>query len=331
MLKQLDRADIDHLLDSLHTAYRLQIPQQLPDGTRHLSPYTPTSVLSLSGEIVHRKPTSFFFPQVQKLVSIDPTGHARDLQKVEKPLALFGLNRADLMGIQFLDRFFLAAPADDIYLSLRQDALLIGLTGFSGPDKSFLPLSTGNCDIELVALAGHWLALGHSTIGKKLLDPYARGLNSELEELRQRDENSSGDLELLQQASHLLMNDLVPDSFWAEIAGRCILCSGCNMVCPTCSCFCVQDRCFEETTERSRVWDSCQFDAFMREASGHNPLGTEALRTRRRIHHKLAADIERWGEPGCVACGRCDRSCPTGIGMMAVAGEIVKRYGAGRR
>ena len=56
-------------------------------------------------------------------------------------------------------------------------------------------------------------------------------------------------------------------------------------------------------------------------------FGTEALRTRRRIHHKLAADPERWGEISCFRCGRCDAVCPTGIGIFAVAREMVARYG----
>jgi heterodisulfide reductase subunit C len=74
------------------------------------------------------------------------------------------------------------------------------------------------------------------------------------------------------------------------------------------------------------MWDSCQLDGFMREASGHNPLGTEALRTRRRIHHKLAADPTRWGHLTCYLCGRCDAACPTGIGIQSVARRIVSRF-----
>ena len=132
---------------------------------------------------------------------------------------------------------------------------------------------------------------------------------------------------VLEQASWMIRQELVPDLFWKEIGDRCILCSGCNLVCPTCTCYCVQDRANQKVTERSRVWDSCQFDGFMREASGHNPLGTEALRTRRRIHHKLAADVERWGEISCFLCGRCDKICPTGIGIQTVAADIVSRFG----
>ncbi len=65
----------------------------------------------------------------------------------------------------------------------------------------------------------------------------------------------------------------------------------------------------------------------MREASGHNPMGEEHIRTRRRIHHKLAADPTRWGRISCFLCGRCDEVCPTGIGIKAVAREMVRRYG----
>jgi formate hydrogenlyase subunit 6/NADH:ubiquinone oxidoreductase subunit I len=150
-----------------------------------------------------------------------------------------------------------------------------------------------------------------------------------LAELRGRGEGILAEgREILRRASALLLADRVPDGFWAAIADRCIACTGCNLVCPTCTCFGVEDRCWPDRVERSRLWDSCQFDGFMREASGHNPLGTEALRTRRRLHHKLAADVRRWGIITCVACGRCETVCPTGIGLLSVAREMVERYGS---
>lgn len=325
MLKELDRAALDQLLNTLADEYRLQVPQHLSDGTRQLAPYG-DSELSLSGAVLQRKPTAFFFPQTERLLNIDACGAVALPLPADKPLALFGLNRADLAGVTFLDRFFMAAPEDDAYLRNRRGALLIGLTGAAGPDNTFLPLSAGDCDIELIAIRGSWIALGHSPSGEKLLLNFPDGDPERLTALRKFSDSNPAQLDLLYQASRLLMDDKVPDQFWAEIADRCILCSGCNLACPTCNCFCVQDRTSESGTERSRVWDSCQLDAFMREASGHNPLGTEALRTRRRIHHKLVADFERWGELGCVACGRCDRACPTGIGMMNVAEELVERY-----
>ena len=322
MLKQLQRNDLDRLLAKLAIDYRLQVPQQLADGTRLLTPYA-SGELSLFGPPVQRKPTCFFFPQTETLLNLAANGAVELPQPTEKPLALFGLDRADLAGVAFLDRFFGAAPADDAYLRNRNGALLIGLTGAAGVEQSFLPLSDGNCSIELIAIRGSWLALAHSACGERLLAEFPDG---DTERLTALQKSSASLPNSLQQASQLLLEERVPEQFWQEIADRCILCSGCNLACPTCSCFCLQDRPTADGTERSRVWDSCQLDAFMREASGHNPLGTEALRTRRRFLHKLAVDVLRWGELGCVACGRCDRACPTDIGMLAVTAEIVKRY-----
>lgn len=326
MLKQLRRSDLDRLLERISADYRLQVPQQLTDGSRLLAPYA-TGELSLSGPQLQRKPTSFFFPQTEKILNLTADGTVELPQPAAKPLALFGLERADLAAIAFLDRFFCASPADDVYLRNRYGALLVGLTGAAGVAQGFLSLSQGDCDIELIAIRGSWLALAYSAVGEKLLQDFPEGDRERLAAVRKFSTANPTSLDSLQRASQLLREDLVPEPFWQELADRCILCSGCNLACPTCSCFCLQDRQRGENTERSRVWDSCQLDAFMREASGHNPLGTEALRTRRRIHHKLVADLLRWGELGCVACGRCDRACPTGIGMLAVTELIVKRFG----
>lgn len=327
MLKQLTGKDLFELFDKLAVDYRLLVPGNLADDTRSLLPWDGQQ-LSLIGEPLQRKPTSHFFPQTDPLLTINSQGTTSLPDDNEKPLALCGLNREDLHGITFVDRFFSAVPADDAYLRKRTDALLIGLAGFAGADRQLLPLAEGHCDFELIYDQQKWLAVAYTATGEDWLTVYADGSAEQLEIIRQQArQRSTPEAELLQQASHLLQADQVPDIFWEEIAARCICCGGCNFVCPTCTCFCMQDRQTATGIERSRVWDSCQLDAFMREASGYNPLGTETLRTRRRVHHKLAADPHRWGELGCVLCGRCDRACPTGIGMFSICKEIVQQFG----
>mgnify|MGYP001473428509 CR=1 FL=1 len=331
MLKELQLADLERLLEDLARGYNLWVPQLLADGSRQLAPYSRAD-LSMAGKPLQRKPTDRFFPQTELMLSLSPDGAVEAPAPAPQPLALLGLDRRDLAALNFLDRFFSSPPADDIYLRRRSGALVIGLTGLAGEGNSFLPFSGGNCDLELVAEhpQGHWLGRGYSARGKALLAGFKDADPARLKRLSLLTQSEEQETQL-ELASGLLQADKVPDSFWEEISNQCILCCGCNYACPTCSCFCVQDRTTSTgTTERSRVWDSCQLDAFMREASGHNPLGTEALRTRRRIHHKLVADVERWGEIGCVACGRCDRACPTGIGMLAVTQKIIARYGSNK-
>jgi ferredoxin len=326
MLKQLNQQDLFRLLEQLAISFQLLVPQTLVDGTRGLLPWN-GSQTSMSGEPLQRKPTALFFPQTDHLVHLGSDGMAGTPAGLDKPVALCGLNREDLAGIAFIDRFFATQPADDIYLKKRTAALIIGLTGYVGREQQFQPLAEGQCDFELIADQQHWLAVAYTESGKHWLADYPDGPEDVLQLLRETSRGIASQHEqAVKRASQLLQAEQVPDSFWEEISARCIRCGGCNFACPTCTCFCVQDRKTINGIERSRIWDSCQLDAFMREASGHNPMGTELLRTRRRIHHKLVDDPQRWGETGCILCGRCDRACPTGIGMFAICDEIVSRF-----
>ncbi len=305
----------------------LRLPVLLTDGTRVIgSP--DDGPLALQGGTVLGKPTAAFFPQQEALFNAaggelqEPPPHAR-------PLFVLGFTPRDLACLRFIDRFFADGSRDDIYFRQRHNAVVAGLSGYCGSGGTLLPPAGGDCDLELFWDGSCWLVVSYSEAGEAIAAHLPATAPPEAVELIRQaamtppDENEI----LIRRASELLRADRVPDSFWAEIGEHCIACTGCNLACPTCTCFGVQDWRYATRVERSRMWDSCQLDGFMREASGHNPLGSEALRTRRRIHHKLAADPERWGEISCFVCGRCDTVCPTGIGIFAVAREMVARFG----
>jgi formate hydrogenlyase subunit 6/NADH:ubiquinone oxidoreductase subunit I len=327
-MNALTLSELETFLRTLDADYDLRVPVRLTDGTRALGRLA-EGPLAFYGGPLPRKPTELFFAQQEKLFDARPDGRYELPRPPEKPLCVFGFTAADLDCLEFVDRFFTTGFVDDLYLAKRQGAVIGGLTGRCGAAGELLRLAGGKCDLELVADGECFIVVPYSAAGEAL----ARRMNGtastvSLEALQQAsdrlpDENSG----LLERATALLRNDQVPDSFWAEIGERCIACTGCNLVCPTCTCFGVQDWCYPDRVERSRLWDSCQLDGFMREASGHNPLGTEGLRTWRRIHHKLAADVQRWGHRTCFLCGRCDAACPTGIGIVAVCRELVARFG----
>lgn len=68
-----------------------------------------------------------------------------------------------------------------------------------------------------------------------------------------------------------LPEDIGLHEMWQEYAGRCIGCGRCNFVCPTCTCFTMQDifyRDNENAGERGRVWASCQVDGYSDIAGG---------------------------------------------------------------
>ena len=326
-MRVLTPARLEPFFARLAETRELRLPVLLPDGTRVIgSP--DDGLLALHGGAVLGKPTAAFFPQ-QETIFTAAGDELREPQAPARPLFILGLTPRDLACLRFIDRFFADGWRDDIYFRLRQSAVVAGLSGYCGLGGALLPPAGGDCDLELFWEGNSWLVIPYSEEGEALVADLPDTAPPEAVELFRQaaltppDENE----QLIKRASELLRGDRVPDSFWTEISERCIACTGCNLACPTCTCFGVQDWRMAAQVERSRMWDSCQLDGFMREASGHNPLGSEALRTRRRIHHKLAADPEKWGEISCFVCGRCDAVCPTGIGIFAVARELVVRFG----
>jgi len=312
---------------SLAATYEVRLPILLPDGSRTIG--SPAAgPLALHGGAVPGKPTAAFFPHLGPVFST-VGGSVNEPPEPTRPLFIVGFTPRDLACLRFIDRFFAEGYRDDIYFRSRQGAVVAGVSGHCGPGETLLPLAGGGCDLEFAWDGCRWLVIAYSEAGKTIAaevpDTASQGALEQLRAVSAR--HVEEDEALIRRASELLQSGQVPEAFWSEIGERCIACTGCNLACPTCTCFGVQDWRYAERVERSRMWDSCQFDGFMREASGHNPLGTAALRTRRRIHHKLAADPEKWGEISCFVCGRCDAVCPTGIGILAVARGMVARYG----
>jgi ferredoxin len=313
--------------EELASVHDLRLPVLLADGTRSMGTFA-DGPLAMFGGALPAKPTALFFPHEglifcqkgDKLTPPPPPG---------KTLIVIGFTPRDLLCLRFIDRFFANGQTDDLYFRQREGAVICGVSGYCGKNGALLAPSNGEGDIEFIFDGANWLIVAYSELGSSMIAniPYDAPPDAFEEIKAAAVKLDRTDEELIHKAAALLEDDLVPDSFWVEISDRCILCTGCNLVCPTCTCFGVQDWRYAERMERSRMWDSCQLEGFMREAGGHNPMPTEADRTRRRIHHKLAADKLRWGEISCFLCGRCDATCPTGIGIVAVSREMVARYG----
>jgi sulfhydrogenase subunit beta (sulfur reductase) len=329
-MKRLTEAQIQALLKSLESRYDVWAPVRLHDGTRSLGRLT-DGPLALAGGALPQKPTRMFFPQMDVILGLKGKKTEAPAPP-EKLLLVVGFTAEDLDCLAFIDRFYSENFRDTVYFSKRESAVAVGVTGRCGKDGQTLKLSSGNCDLELVCDGQGYVLLAHSDVGNALIGAAAGGSDAPgglLDAIKSEVGAGNGeDRAVLEKASKLLLEDKVPDDFWEQVANRCIACTSCNLVCPTCTCFDVFDRRDDDRDERWRMWDSCQLDGFMREASGHNPMGKESVRTRRRIHHKLGADPRRWGQITCMLCGRCDEACPTGIGIKSVCREMVAQYGS---
>ncbi|WP_315079451.1 anaerobic sulfite reductase subunit AsrA [uncultured Clostridium sp.] len=107
--------------------------------------------------------------------------------------------------------------------------------------------------------------------------------------------------------------DIINSKMWEDYNARCIACGRCNFVCPTCTCFTMQDIFYTDNGkagERRRVWASCQVDGFTEMAGGHTFRADKSQRMRFKVMHKVYDYKKKWGYHMCVGCGRCDDICP---------------------
>ena len=110
---------------------------------------------------------------------------------------------------------------------------------------------------------------------------------------------------------------------WDDVASRCLSCTNCTLVCPTCFCTSVDDvsDLTGSTTERWRVWDSC-FTTDFSYLHGGSVRTSVQSRYRQWATHKLASWVDQFGTSGCVGCGRCITWFPAAIDLTAEVAAI---------
>jgi formate hydrogenlyase subunit 6/NADH:ubiquinone oxidoreductase subunit I len=110
---------------------------------------------------------------------------------------------------------------------------------------------------------------------------------------------------------------------WSDVAGRCLSCTNCTLVCPTCFCSSVEDTTdlSLQVAERLRRWDSC-FNPEFAGVHGGNYRPSIRGRYRQWLTHKFASWHDQFDVSGCVGCGRCITWCPVGIDVTEEIGAI---------
>lgn len=122
-------------------------------------------------------------------------------------------------------------------------------------------------------------------------------------------------------------NKIYKSDIWDEYSSRCIGCGRCNIVCPTCTCFTMQDTFYSENGkvgERRRVAASCMIDGYTNVAGGGQYRKSHGERMRFKVLHKISDHKKRFGHNMCVGCGRCDDVCPEYIKFSNIINKVNK-------
>jgi len=120
-------------------------------------------------------------------------------------------------------------------------------------------------------------------------------------------------------------NSIYKSEMWNEYTARCINCGRCNYVCPTCTCFNMQDVYYTDNGkvgERRRVGGSCMVDGYTNVAGGGQYRRTNGERMRFKVLHKVYDFRKRFGYDMCVGCGRCDAVCPEYISFSHLINKL---------
>jgi sulfhydrogenase subunit beta (sulfur reductase) len=331
--------DLYRWVDSLAETYRVLGPVAARRGQNAFVRIERGAQLDLAYCSTMTSPRCFIYPSVQQLLRIDREANTYtviDPGPAETQL-IFAIHPCDMHAITVLDRTFLGAFQDFYYAKLRRETLTVVLNCNRACDQGFCSsMRTGpfvrlqeGFDAALTALDGEYLLEAVSSRGRELLEAApgrqaaTRAQLDEKKRLEQRATASFTKTLPIEGLPELLMRTFEHPVYKEVADERCLGCSNCVLVCPTCFCYKVIDESDFETriVERRRQWDACQDYNFAEVHSG-NFRAPQQARLRQFMTHKLCTWLEQYGCFGCIGCGRCMTWCPTGIDITEMAKEI---------
>lgn len=302
------------------------------------------SEMDLKAPLPYLSPKEIVFPQMEKILSYDYNDPGKKVEiKKEfgvKPKALFGIRSCDLTGLLCMDRFFLGQEyTDEIFLEHRKKMFIVSNTCVAPFKQCFCactdsgPSAREGFDLNLTEIKDHYLVETGSPKGEDLAAKLS---------LKKADDSLAGEkkkavdksLSLFEgfavenkawisRVMNRVTTGFIDQKIWEYIGEQCFECGACSFVCPSCTCFNIEDVNSAGATSRLRTWDSCSYEGYTRMAGDHNPRKPVEDRRNKRFFCKLSySQSKKYLRPGCVGCGRCVKVCPGDIGLPNVVTYI---------
>lgn len=266
--------------------------------------------------------TLFFFTESQ----------CRETELNEQPVLIF-LRSCDLHALRRLDQIYLEnGPEKDWFYMRRRGLVSFALIGCTESFENCFCASMGTNRTE----DGYIFSVEPDEDGVRcsLAEPSADVGETSLDTLFA--ENALRETEVApsfvtENKVKVEIPDKVPasilkDPLWDEYTVRCINCGRCNFVCPTCTCYTMQDVYYTDNGkvgERRRVGASCMVDGYTNVAGGGQYRRTNGERMRFKVLHKIVDFRKRFGYDMCVGCGRCDDVCPEYISYTNIIKKVL--------
>lgn len=312
---------------------------------------------------------NFLFPArepIARFTREEGSWHQEDLAPDGPPLAVIGVRACDLAALRVQDRVFMGGEhVDPAYAARREKLFVVAVNcrravatcfchsmgcgpaathsfdlalteyaaataddglGSAGPSRFACEVGSPR-GAEILAALGESLAActaAEADAARQVPADLARRMNARSLEPGQPPPRS-----LDTEGIRDLLFDNLEHPRWNEVADRCLSCTNCTLVCPTCFCASVTEVAdlSGDQVERERQWASC-FALDHARIHGHSVRSSTASRYRQWLTHKLAGWIDQFGTSGCTGCGRCITWCPVGIDITEEVAAIRATAGA---
>ena len=280
--------------------------------------------LRLDYDVTILPPKKYFLPQIEKLMDYD-LSKSFDVKKsnANVPRIIIGIHPYDIIAIEQMDKYYLDSQEDDFYKKRRENTIIIGTDIQSVSKYSFAAsmnthTTDSGFDLMLTDIGNKYAITIGSKKGKNLLQEYARVKDAKKSDLRKIEKKRNliasqytkkVDVKKEEWSKYLVAN--YNNTIWKIKSDKCLSCSSCTMVCPTCYCYNVKDEVSLNLKEgeRFRTWDGCLLHDFTKIGSGEVFREDTTDRFRHRFYRKGNYLPERYGFVACVGCGRCGIAC----------------------
>ncbi|TQQ83215.1 anaerobic sulfite reductase subunit A [Peptacetobacter hominis] len=327
---KLNSNEINKFFESISDKYDIYAPKCFEHGGR----FSDTDCIRYGkvktiDEIVFDRKSDFSFKEILLPVSQTLFFFSEEFTKESDTRtkgAVIFLRSCDLHALKRLDDMYLNnGPKDYYYSRLRENIKFVLIGCHKSFDNCFcVSMNTNTSD-------NYDLSIDTDFNGNYYLDCKDKYFESLLMKINHFSQDVSPSFvyenSINVSIPEKLSSKVTNSSMWNEYDSRCINCGRCNFVCPTCTCFTMQDIFYSEngkSGERRRIWASCMVDGFTDVAGGGNYRKKNGERMRFKVLHKVLDYRERNGYNMCVGCGRCDDICPEYISFSNCINKLEK-------
>ncbi len=280
--------------------------------------------LRLDYDITILPPKKYFLPMYEEMMKFDLSKpfEVKENKDTSKRI-IIGMHPYDIIALEQSDKVYLDSQEDDFYKNRRKNTVIIGCDMQNVSNRAFSAsmnthVTDSGFDLLLTNIGSHYAATIGSSKGKNILEKYADAKDakeSDIAKIKSSRENIEKKfkrkLKVDKDEWPAILAANYNNSVWEERSDKCMECSSCTMVCPTCYCYDVVDDVSLNLKDgqRIRTWDGCLLRDFTKIGSGEVFREDKKERYRHRFYRKGNYLSERYGYIACVGCGRCGIAC----------------------